>query len=109
MIAVMIRLSSLPEDILVGIGPHVGGCCYNVDAGRIKRFYKAFGPVAGMIKNKNFLDLSAPAKMQLVHSGILAKNIENSSVCTSCQNKDFFSQRKDKPETYGGQLGVIKQ
>lgn len=110
MVEVMIRLGSLPEDILVGIGPHIAGCCYNIEAQRVERFRKKFNSPKGMIiekKNEIYLDLVIPAVLQLVHTGVLRKNIYCPPTCTSCQNKEFFSYRKDSNKTYGEMLGVI--
>jgi copper oxidase (laccase) domain-containing protein len=58
-------------------------------------------------KNKLYLDLTVPIFLQLIHTGILKKNVNFSPVCTSCQNKEFFSYRKDGNKTYGLMLSVI--
>lgn len=110
MIEVMIRLGSLPERVIIGVGPHIGGCCYTVDSHLTERFKKEFGRLEGMIckkKNGARLDLVIPVITQLVHTGILKRNITLSSACTSCQNQEFFSYRKDSKKTYWEMLGVI--
>ena len=106
----MIRMGSLPQEIIVGIGPHIGGCCYLVDPDRVKRFEKEFGKLEGMIQEDKkglHLDLVPPVILQLVHSGLSRGNIDFSPVCTVCQNQEFFSYRRDSKKTYGGMLGVI--
>ncbi len=106
----MKTLKSQPENILVGIGPHIGSCCYSIDEERKKRFIRKFGNLRGMILKKGgrtFLNLTIPMKLQLIKLGVREKNIELSTVCTSCQTDEFFSFRKDNQETYGEILGII--
>jgi copper oxidase (laccase) domain-containing protein len=77
---------------------------------RKNRFVKKFGDLPGMIlekRGKIFLDLLVPLKLQLTDSGVKKKNIEEAKVCTSCQNDEFFSYRKDSQESYGEILGII--
>jgi YfiH family protein len=109
MIEVMIRLGSLPENILVGIGPHIGVCCYTIDRERVQKFEQRFGKLPGMInitEKHARLDLTIPVLNQLKHSGILDKKIILSPECTSCLNKDFFSYRRDNEKSFGEMLGV---
>ena len=106
----MEALDIYPQDILIGVGPHISGCCYEVQKDLINKFVKKFGQLAEMIfedHGKSFLNLSIPLKAQLIKVGILEKNIELPQVCTYCQNDEFFSYRKDSQETYGEILGVI--
>ena len=100
-IEVMIRLGALPEEILVAIGPHIGSCCYEVEKNRAEKFKKKFG------EGKLFLDLVAPTLRQLVHTGVPEGNIDIAKKCTSCENKEFFSFRKDTKKSYGAMLAVI--
>lgn len=62
MIELMVKMGAIPENILVAVGPHIGGCCYNIDS---------------------------------------------SSLCTSCQNNEFFSYRKNREKNFGEMLSVI--
>lgn len=103
-------LGSQPGDILVGIGPHIKSCCYSVGKDRRNKFFRKFGSLPEMIfenKNRIYLNLVVPLKVQLIEVGVLKKNIEDSSACTFCQNDEFFSYRKDNEKTYGEILGVI--
>lgn len=101
---------SQPKDVFVGAGPYIGGCCYSVDRERKNRFIKKFGDLPEMIfknKNKFYLDLAIPLKVQLIEQGIQNKNIELSMACTFCRIDEFFSYRRDSQETYGEILGII--
>jgi YfiH family protein len=109
MIELMIKLGSLPEDILVAIGPYIRSCCYNISVQREKRFEKEFGSPKGMIikrRDKTNLDLSVPTVIQLIHSGVLKKNIDLTDLCTACREKEFFSYRREG-EKSGRMLSVI--
>ncbi|MCJ7792602.1 MAG: polyphenol oxidase family protein, partial [Candidatus Marinimicrobia bacterium] len=47
------RLGSKPERIIVGIGPHIKACCYNIPHKRARPFYEEFGDDGKMIKLKD--------------------------------------------------------
>lgn len=104
----MKSLGSQPVDVSVGIGPHIGGCCFTVSRKRAQIFQEKFGNLPGMIYDDPdgiHLDLAVPAVFQLESMGIKRENIEIMLTCTSCQNQDFFSFRKEKTEKRI--LGVI--
>ncbi len=110
MIDQIIRMGGIPENVLVGIGPHICGKCYSVEKNRTQQFLAEFGNLGGMVRSegeKNWLELEIPTVNQLVHSGVKWRNIFFAGVCTACQNKDFFSYRKDSKKTYGEMLSVI--
>ncbi|MGM0378100.1 MAG: peptidoglycan editing factor PgeF [Bacillota bacterium] len=83
------------ENILVGIGPSIGICCYEVGNDLYNKFtnkkksYKKF-----FVKKKKYhLDLKKLIKYDLLSLGILKKNIEINNLCTKCNNDLFFSHR----------------
>ncbi|HOX54121.1 MAG: peptidoglycan editing factor PgeF [Candidatus Omnitrophica bacterium] len=86
------NFNSQPKDIIAAFGPAIRNCCYEVGPEFAKYFKQ------GLIKRDNglFLDLIAINKNQLVSAGIERQNIVDSKICTSCQNKNFFSYRKEK-------------
>jgi YfiH family protein len=104
----MIKKGSIPSNMLVGIGPRIGGCCYTVQNNRAERFLKEFGKLGNMVfrdKNGIHLDVAVPIVIQLIASGVLKENIFLPLTCTSCQNQEFFSYRKE--HTCGRILGII--
>jgi len=110
MIDLMIKKGCSPLNILVGIGPFIGGCCYLVDRARADTFRNIFGNLKRMFwqdKNGYHLELLVPTESQLLGSGILQNNIRTGSVCNSCQIDEFFSYRKDSLKTYGEMLSII--
>lgn len=101
---------SNPKNILVGIGPHIGSCCYLISKKRADKFEKEFGNLQGMIFEDSrgiHLDLIAPTVVQLIKAGIWGDNVEAALECTSCQNSEFFSFRKNKGKDFGEMLGFI--
>jgi len=84
-----------PADILAGIAPSIGKCCYEVGEEVAAHF---FDVPEGFRKkgDKYMLDLPYINKYQLRTAGLLEKNIEMSGVCTACEVDSFFSYRKEQ-------------
>lgn len=98
------------NNIFVGIGPHIGACCYKID----KSLIDAFSGIAGLSESvfqfrrgKYYLNLSQIAKLQFKNFGIPAANIDDVDVCTLC-NKNYFSFRRDKTENRNYNLIRLK-
>ena len=105
----MKSLGSLPSDIVVSMGPHIGKCSYVVPEDRAMHFHEAFSEdtqVTLFDGNAWFVDLGLANCLMLMRSGILPDHIEHSAPCTYC-SPDYFSYRKDSKETFGEMLGVI--
>jgi len=108
---IMSRYNSDPARILVGIGPGIGPCCYEVDERVSSLFTKSFSSGEQLITERNgkqYLDLWEANRKQLLEAGIRAENIEVAGLCTSCQNQLLFSHRKDKGKTgrFGALIGI---
>ena len=103
---------SKAENILVGIGPSIGKCCYEIDEPVISKVKTAFPNYWSklLIKNdcgKYHLDLWEANFLQLVEKGVRKENISLSGICTSCNNEISFSHRKEKGRT--GRFAAIIQ
>jgi YfiH family protein len=87
--------NSKTEDILAGVAPSIGKCCYEVDWNVAKHFkhiensYEDKG-------EKQMLDLPYINRKQLLHAGLKKGNIEMSNVCTACEVGNYFSYRKEQ-------------
>src|SRR3990167_8312518 len=96
------------DDILVGIGPSIGPCCYEIGPEVIIQIAKAFNNKRECIietsDGKSYFNLWEANKMQLVQSGIPEKNIEIAKICTHCDHTVFFSYRYQQRET--GRFGA---
>lgn len=84
------KFSTHPQNLYVGFGPAIRGCCYEVG----REFRSLFA--CGLMERDNhfYLDLVQLNKIQLLKLGVKDTNISDSGICTSCKNKEFFSYRK---------------
>ena len=84
-----------PENIMAGIAPSIGSCCYEVGEDVAKHFFDtAKGYV--QVEDKYMLDLPYINKYQLLEVGIKEENIEMSDICTACEVDRYFSYRKEQ-------------
>ncbi|UPT78231.1 peptidoglycan editing factor PgeF [Sulfurovum sp. XGS-02] len=84
-----------PKDIVAGVAPSIGRCCYEVGEEVAEHFFdipKGFSPVG----EKYMLDLPLINKQQLLDARLQEENIEMSRVCTACNVERFFSYRKEQ-------------
>lgn len=82
------------DDIGVYIGPHIGGCCYEVSSELIEEFTSEDIYSNIKISNNNKLDLEKCILTQLSNMGIKAENIWTTDACTNCNEKhEFYSYR----------------
>jgi len=84
-----------PSDILAGVGPAIGSCCYEVGAEVAEHFLDIEGS-AHKRGEKYMLDLSYINKYQLIGAGLAEAQIEMSGICTACDTDHFFSYRKEQ-------------
>ncbi|MCX5711964.1 MAG: peptidoglycan editing factor PgeF [Candidatus Omnitrophica bacterium] len=83
-----------PSRLLIGFGPAIRSCCYEVGE-EFKKHFKH-----GVINkgDKYFLDLAEINKKQLLDSGVRQDNITDCDICTACTDSAYFSFRKDGPD-----------
>lgn len=103
------KFNCLPKDILAGIGPSIGPCCYEIGQETIAQIKKVFHNGNGYIcketpPGKGYFNLWEANKTQLMHMGIPEKNIEIARICTRCNHKLLFSYRQQNTET--GRFGA---
>jgi YfiH family protein len=89
-----------PQDIVAGIGPSIGPCCYEATdedlLSKWERMFQAKDKVVVARKGKMFLDLWQANKVQLMQSGVGEGNIEFAGICTSCHMDEFYSYKKER-------------
>ncbi len=93
------KFKTVPEDIIAGIGPSVGKCCFEVSRVLMESFIRAFPYAEKIIKeeaSRFYIDLKEANKYQLLSAGLKNSNIENSGLCTCCNSDIFFSHRREK-------------
>jgi len=99
----VLNFHSNPEEILVGLGPHIRKCHYwlkekthqNLRPTKFKKYFISK-------KEKIYFDLTKLAFDDLLKSGIKRKNIEDCKICTFCSSEKYFSHRKkeENPDFY---------
>ena len=103
------KFNCKPTDILVGIGPSIGPCHYEVGPEVIAQVEDTFGSTDGYINDetpdgKGYFNLWEANKRQIIEAGIPAQNIEVAQICTYCNAHLFFSERHQKGRT--GRFGA---
>ena len=103
------RFGCSPEDIVVGIGPSIGPCCYEVGPEVIDEVESVHCSGKGLIETRTHegrghLNLWEANKIQLMEAGVPEGNIETAEMCTYCNHRQFFSRRYQKGET--GRFGA---
>lgn len=94
------EFGSDPSDIIVGVGPSIGPCCYEVGPD-VPATFESNGhePALRRDGDRTVLDLWATNEQQLRAAGIGNEAIENPRLCTSCRPSEFFSHRGEKGRT----------
>ena len=84
-----------PQDIVAGVAPSIGRCCYEVGEDVARHFFDT--PEGFTKKGEKFmLDLPYINKYQLLDAGLKESHIEMSGVCTACEVEHYFSYRKEQ-------------
>jgi len=96
-----------PRQVLAGLGPAIGPCCYTVGHNVAAAMGYALPDWAQVMSVESEdqwrLDLSAANAQQLNAEGVLA--IEQAGICTHCRRDEFYSHRGDNGET--GRFAVV--
>jgi YfiH family protein len=85
-----------PAELTAAIGPHIGPCCYEIDAPVLRAipersvFRPSGDPAHAM------LDLFALNRLQLVGAGVPARRIERVGGCTACNPALYASYRRER-------------
>lgn len=96
------RFGCDPSKLKVAIGPGIRRCCYEVDEATAERFDSCCGGGDG-----RHLDLVGANMRQLVTEGVKPENVTDCGICASCENRSFFSYRRDGKVTGRFLTGVM--
>ncbi len=106
------RFGCRPEELLAGVGPSIGACCYEVGP-EVRDAFAADPRIfetARFVERDDgdgprlFLDVAQTSERQLRATGIPARNIAVSGYCTGCSPDLFYSNRHSP--RHGGRFGV---
>ena len=89
----------IPSDLVVGIGPAIGPCCFEVGHEVIeafaKRGYEAQARVSGRQGARPHADLRAVAAAILRRLEVPDDNVASAAMCTLCNSEWLWSYRAD--------------
>lgn len=91
-----------PSKLIVGFGPALRQCCYEVKS----EFLVHFPDSVVKMAHKHYFDIAGENAEQLLSAGVGSKNMYDCGICTSCRSAEFFSYRKEK-DAAGRMLSVI--
>ncbi len=101
------RYGSRVADLVAGIGPAIGPCCYQIGEDVAHLVQQAFAPQSPPLREgadgAPYLDLWEANRRQLASIGV--EHIEVAALCTACRRDEFFSHRGDGGHT--GRFGVV--
>ncbi len=89
---------SQPSEMVAGVGPAIGPCCYEVGPEVLTAIRDSQRDADALIHPSHrpghgYLDLWEANARQLLDAGV--KQVEVASLCTSCHRDQFFSHRGD--------------
>ena len=98
-----------PADLMVGLGPSIGPCCYEVGP-EVIAAWEALGvdPERRAVVERQprpYFDLWTANELTLGAVGVPAANIERAGLCTRCLSERYFSRRAGVG--YRGLLGAL--
>ena len=97
-----------PADLLVGIGPSAGPCCYEIknDVRRVaaSRLGKDVQRLVPQRDGRFYFDLWATLEEQFLQAGVRREHVEPARLCTICDQR-FYSHRREGEQT--GRFGLL--
>lgn len=101
------QFGSRPQDIVAGIGPSIGGCCYPVGRDVVDAFHMhGQTPTVSQNNDDLHLDLWESNARQIRELGVPAGSIEVAGICTACHVADYYSHRRENGATGRFALGI---
>lgn len=96
-----------PRDLLAGIGPSIGPCCFEVGDDVAADFRKTSAVGNSVVEGRDSvrIDLVEANRAGLLGKGLMRHNIESSGYCTACGLDIFFSYRAEQGDT--GRFGLF--
>jgi YfiH family protein len=99
--AMIDAFSSRPPDIIAGIGPAIGPCCYEVGQEVADAANDAFPSTPNVLVRRSngrwHFDMWTANRCQLEAIGV--GQIETAEICTACHTDEWFSHRAERGQT----------
>ena len=105
------EFGSSPKDLLVGIGPAIGPCCYEVGQDVVEEIQSlSIDPNRVLSfkhqKAKPTLNLWRANQLLLIESGVNPDSIETMELCTNCNGHLFYSARAGNRGRFGSGIMI---
>ena len=110
--AMQAQYGSDPAQLIAGLGPSIGPCCYEVGDEVITAVHNAFADPETLLRQPTspqspvpglHFDLPQANQRNLARAGV--RHIEQSGLCTACRTDLFYSHRAENGKT--GRFGTI--
>lgn len=93
---------SRPADMVAGVGPSIGPCCYEVGDDVVSAVRSAFDRPDELLhaqpgKTRRHFDLWAANRRWLIDAGV--RQVEVAEQCTACRVDEFYSYRAEQGKT----------
>lgn len=110
--AMQVNFGSKPEDILVGLGPGISPEVYEVGGEVVEEVEKAYGSIFEYVTYPNYtkkphFNIWEAIRQSLIDTGVSAKNIITSGLCSYRNPSLFFSHRRDEGKTGRFATGIM--
>lgn len=107
-VALCREYGSRPADLVAGIGPSIGPCCYEVGDEVVDAVRATFDRSDDLLpapvgKTRRHFDLWAANHRLLAEAGV--RRIEVAGLCTACRVDEFYSYRAERGKT--GHFGAV--
>ena len=89
------RFGADPKGLIVGIGPSIGPCCYEVGEEVAAQFSDEPAVVLRQGERRPHLDLWAANRLALQRAGVPTEQVEVAHLCTRCRVDLFYSHRAE--------------
>jgi len=99
------QFGSRPEDLVVVVGPGIGGCCFEVGPEVAIQFSRFF-PERPDLSGRARVDLVETIRRQLGRNGGTVRRIDSAGLCTVCREDLFHSYRRDR-DAAGRMVSVV--
>ncbi|KKQ18857.1 MAG: hypothetical protein US94_C0039G0006 [Berkelbacteria bacterium GW2011_GWB1_38_5] len=88
-------LGSVPQNLVVGVGPGICQKHFIVKKDVLDLFLNQYPSSTFVRNNDGYVDLKKAVLTDLKNMGVLSSNIEISNICTVCENGIYGSYRKE--------------
>jgi polyphenol oxidase len=99
------RYGTHPAELIVGVGPAIGACCYEIQEDVLLAFRAnplvretaviVDRVIEGETEPRFYLDVRASTYNQALAAGVLPEHLDDAGICTGCRTDLFYSHRRE--------------